>query len=53
MKYLLLTIAIACCSIAVHAQDFKGKQKAQEKAIEKARKAKKISEKEYNKLMDA
>jgi hypothetical protein len=53
MKYLLLTIAIICCAPVAQAQDFKARQKAQEKAIEKARKAKKISDNEYNKLMEA
>jgi predicted transcriptional regulator len=41
-----------CCTLHAQNTNFKGKQKEQEKAIKGAYKAKKITENEYNKLMD-
>lgn len=53
-KALSFTILFIFLSCTMNAQstNFEGKQKEQEKAIKAAFKAKKITENEYNKLMD-
>jgi cell division protein FtsB len=43
---------LSCITLGAHAQNFKAKQKEQEKAIKSAYKSKKITENEYHKLMD-
>jgi hypothetical protein len=54
MKNLIAIFMLALLPFAVYAQstNFKGKQKQQIKDIKAAFKAKKITENEYNKLMD-
>ena len=52
-RTLALTALLVLCSGAVlYAQDFKAEQKKQEKVIKQAYKNKKVSELEYNKLMN-
>ena len=56
MKRLFSLIALTCTiclfSSTVQAQNFKAKQKEQEKTIKSAYKAKKITQNEYEKLID-
>lgn len=49
---LMIPLVFMCCTLQAQSTNFKGKQKEQEKAIKAAFKAKKITENEYNKLMD-
>ncbi|MBL7717897.1 MAG: hypothetical protein JNL72_03600 [Flavipsychrobacter sp.] len=49
---ILTSIVMLCCTVTAGAQNFKAKQKEQVKAIKAAFKAKKVTENEYNKLMD-
>lgn len=50
--FLLMLPLMLCVTNDVHAQNFKGRQKEQIKVIKAAYKAKKVTENEYNKLMD-
>ena len=53
-KLYILTMLAAglICALPAHAQNFKAKQKSQEKIIKAAFKGGKITEREYYKLMD-
>ncbi len=48
----LTALLVLCSGIVLYAQDFKAEQKKQEKVIKQAYKNKKVSELEYNKLMN-
>lgn len=50
-KVWVIVLALIIIAQVAHAQDFKAKQKEQEKAIKAAHKAKKITDLEYEKLM--
>lgn len=52
MKRFFVFAIIIAGSIHVNAQNFKATQKSQEKLIKSAFKHKKVTEREYNKLMD-
>lgn len=52
-RMILITTAILILAqTSLYAQDFKAEQKKQQKVIEQAYKKKKVSELEYNKLMN-
>ena len=51
-SYLLLLLAGMVLSFNGHAQNFKAKQKTQERTIKAAYKSGKITEREYHKLMN-
>ena len=46
------TLIITLCTFTVSAQDFKAQQRSQEKTIKAAHKQKKITDLEYEKLME-